>query len=248
MEQYLQDWYKNNVKQAGSSETNKSSRRGYIPEIIVDHITEGSAQSCINWFNSPNNTQSSAHFLVARDGKVYQFVSIEDNAWANGIAISDIPKAKAAIVKSKGVNPNWYSVSIEHEGVYKETHGALTPEQLQSTIMLHRYIIAYVKNKYGKTIPADRDHILGHYEIDPVRKPFCPGEKYPFDTIITELNKKEEAKLTWKDILKKVASAPEEWERAINTAVNLASIQGDVGDLRQLKFLPTLIEKIYNNK
>lgn len=248
MEQYLQDWYKNNVKQAGSDKTNKSSRRGYAPEIIVDHITDGSAQSCINWFNSSNNTQSSAHFLVARDGKVYQFVAIEDNAWANGISASDIPKAKAAIVKSKGVNPNWYSVSIEHEGVYKETHGALTRAQLESTIMLHKYIIAYVKDKYNKVIPVDRDHILGHYEIDPVRKPFCPGEKFPFDYIIAELNKKERAKLSWKEILKKVASAPDEWEKAINTAVNLASIQGDVGDLKQLRFLPALIEKIYNSK
>mgnify|MGYP000456708466 FL=1 len=248
MEQYLQNWYKNNVKWAGSDLTNKSSRRGYAPEIIVDHITDGSAQSCINWFNSPNNTQSSAHFLVARDGKAYQFVAIEDNAWANGIDVSDIPKAKAAIVKSKGVNPNWYSVSIEHEGIYNETRGALTQKQLESTIMLHRYIIAYVKDRYNTTIPANRNHILGHYEINPTRKPNCPGEKYPFDYIITELNRKETIELTWREILKKVASAPEEWERAINTAVNLATIQGDIGDLKQLRFLPLLIEKIYNSK
>lgn len=248
MEQSLMNWFVTNVKWAGSDKTNKSSRRGYAPEIIVDHITDGSAQSCINWFNSPNNTQSSAHFLVARDGKAYQFVAIEDNAWANGISTSDIPKAKAAIVRSKGVNPNWYSVSIEHEGIYRETRGALTPEQLQSTIMLHQYIIAYVKDKYNKVIPVDRDHILGHYEINPTGKPNCPGEKYPFDYIIAELKRKETTKLTWKDILKKVASAPEEWERAINTAVNLASIQGDIGDLRQLRFLPILIEKIYNSK
>ena len=248
MEQYLQDWYKNNVKWAGSDKTNKSSRRGYAPEIIVNHITEGSAQSCINWFNSDRNTGSSAHFLVARDGRVYQFVAIEDNAWANGLNTSDIPKAKAAIVQGKGVNPNWYSVSIEHEGIYAQTKGALTAEQLESTIMLHRYIIAYVKDKYNKVIPADRQHILGHFEIDPRNKPNCPGEKFPWDYLIVALNRKETVKLTWKEIIRKVASAPEEWEKAINTAVNLASIQGDIGDLKQLRFLPTLIEKIYNSK
>lgn len=248
MEQYLQDWHNNNVKWAGSDKTNKSSRRGYTPEIIVDHITEGTAQSCINWFNSDHNTGSSAHFLVARDGKVYQFVKIEDNAWANGLSIADIPKSRAAIIKSKGVNPNWYSVSIEHEGVYAQTHGALTAEQLESTLMLHKYIIAYVKDKYNKDILTDRQHILGHYEIDPARKPHCPGEKYPFDYIIVELNRKETIKLDWKEILKKVADYPETWENAIEVVVNAAKADGNLGALEQFKYLPELIEKIYNSK
>lgn len=248
MEQYLQDWYKNNVKWVGTDKTNKSTRRGYAPEIIVNHITDGSAQSCISWFNSPSNTGSSAHFLVARDGKVYQFVAIEDNAWANGINAADMQNAKAAIVKAKGVNPNWYSVSIEHEGIYKQTGGALTAEQLESTIMLHRYIIAYVKDKYNKVIPADRQHILGHYEIDPRNKPNCPGEKFPFDYIIVALNRKEDVKLTWKEIIRKVASAPDEWENAITVAVNAAKADGNLGALEQFKFLPELIEKIYNSK
>lgn len=248
MEQYLQDWYKANVKWAGSDKTNKSDRRGYAPEIIINHISEGTAQSCINWFNSSNNTESSAHFLVARDGEVYQFVNIEDNAWANGLSTANISKAKANIVKQKGVNPNWYSVSIEHEGVYAQTRGALTAEQLESTIMLHRYISSYVKDKYGKEIPFDRQHILGHCEIDPINRPNCPGEKFPFDYIVVELNRNKTFKLTWKEIIKKVTSAPEEWENAITVAVNAAKADGNLGALEQFKYLPELIEKIYNSK
>lgn len=243
MEQYLQDWYKSNVKWAGSDKTNKSSRRGYTPEVIVNHITEGTAQSCIDWFNSDRNTESSAHFLVARDGKVYQFVAIEDNAWANGLNTADMQKAKASIVKNKGVNPNWYSVSIEHEGIYKETKGALTAEQLESTIMLHRYISSYVKDKYGKEIPFDRQHILGHCEIDPINKPNCPGGNFPFDYIIVELNRNKAIKLTWKEILREVADDPQGWETAINFLV-LSAESGMINSL--YKYLPLLLEKIYN--
>ena len=176
------------VEFVGNEHTNKSTRRGQNPICIVNHISEGSKESCINWFTSPTNHVSSAHFLVGKDGSIYQFVPIEEMAWANGLSVKDLDKATAKVVKKKGYNPNWYSVSIEHEGGYVKTKGALTEEQLSATIWLHRYIIDYVKVKFGEIIPIDREHILGHYEIDPVRKPFCPGEKFPFDEIIAKLN------------------------------------------------------------
>ncbi len=173
----------------GNEHTNKSTRRGQVPCCIVNHISEGSKESCINWFTSPTNKVSSAHFLVGRDGTIYQFVPIEEMAWANGLSQQQLSLATAAIVAVKGMNPNWYSVSIEHEGVYAETKGALTAEQLESTIWLHKYIINYVKENFSSRIVADRNHILGHYEIDPVRKPHCPGEQFPFDKIISSLTK-----------------------------------------------------------
>lgn len=188
LEQLLQKWFAENVKFVGNEHTNKSTRLGYSPEIIVDHITEGTAQSCISWFTSSGNDVSSAHFLVAKDGKVYQFVNIDEMSWSNGLSKMAITKAPSDIVRQKELNPNLYSVGIEHEGVYASTRGSLSSKQLLATLMLHRYIIAYVKDRYNKEIPADRHHILGHYELDPVRKPHCPGEKFPFDYIIVDLN------------------------------------------------------------
>ncbi|WP_304942418.1 N-acetylmuramoyl-L-alanine amidase [Vallitalea guaymasensis] len=174
----------------GNDNTNKSTRRGHAPKVIVDHITEGSAKSTINWFTSSGNTVSSAHFLVTKSGEIYQFVKIEENAWANGINSYNRKYSTASIVKEMGVNPNWYSVSIEHEGIHRMTQGKLTDKQLAATIWLHQYIIDYVKRKWDVDIPLDRKHILGHYEIDPRRKPNCPGEKYPFNQIIQALNNK----------------------------------------------------------
>jgi len=179
------------IKFVGNSYTNFSSRDGNVPVIIVNHISEGSAISCINWFTTPNNKVSSTHFLVGKDGSIYQFVPIEEMAWGNGLKSEGVRSSKLKIIKERGVNPNLYSVSIEHEGIYHETKGALTKEQLDATIWLHRYIINYVKKKYGIAIAPDRTHILGHYEIDPIRKPLCPGEKFPFQAIIDALSKDE---------------------------------------------------------
>lgn len=50
----------------------------------------------------------------------------------------------------------------------------------------------------------------------------------------------------WKEIIKKVASDPDKWEKGIETAVNAAKADGDLGALEIFKYLPHLIEKVYN--
>ena len=208
------EWGKENIKFVGNSKTNKSSRRGYIPQMIVNHISEGSISSMINWFTSPNNTGSSAHFGVSKKGEIYQFVKIEDCAWTNGLT-SGIENATAELVRQKGkdINPNWYSVSIEHEGVYKETKGALTPEQLEATKMLHKYIIAYVKDKYGYEIEPSRKTIVGHFEIDKKERPNCPGQLFPFQEIIDFLTEPyQDIKGHWAESLIRQAIA-EGWAK-----------------------------------
>jgi len=171
----------------GNKHTNFSSRKGVIPDIIVNHISQGSKDSCISWFTSEDNTKSSAHFLVGKDGSIYQFVNVEKMAWGNGLYLEDIKYAVSEKIKRRKVNPNRYTISIEHEGIYQKTKGALTKEQLDSSIYLHRYIMDFVYKNYDKKIPNDREHIIGHSEIDPIRKPFCPGEKFPFEKIISEI-------------------------------------------------------------
>jgi N-acetyl-anhydromuramyl-L-alanine amidase AmpD len=175
------------IKFVGNEDTNKSDRRGYKPLAIVNHISEGSMSSMISWFTSKNNQVSSAHFGVSRAGEIYQFVSVKDNAWANGLNSEQYKDARASIVQRMGINPNWYTISIEHEGIHSETKGSLTLPQKKATVWLHQYIVDQVKEIYDETIPLDKEHILRHSDIDPVRKPFCPGELFPLDEIIQSL-------------------------------------------------------------
>lgn len=176
------------IKFVGNSNTNKSDRRNHIPEIIVNHISEGSMSGMISWFTSPENKITSAHFGVSKKGEIYQFVNIEDSAWTNGLT-NGIENATAELVikKGKNINPNWYSVSIEHEGVWAETKGKLTEAQLEATKWLHKYIIEYVNEKYRHKIEPSRKTIIGHYEIDKKQRPYCLEELFPFQEIIDYL-------------------------------------------------------------
>lgn len=191
-----------NIIQSGNNYTNKSKRDGQVPFMIVNHISEGSANSCISWFTSPANNESSAHFLVTKEGVIHQFVTIEEMAWANGLTVDDIKLSKSAIIKSKpGINPNKYTISIEHEGIFAKTSGALTEKQLSATIELHAYIIAYLKKKYDLNFIVDEEHIIGHNKVNPRTRPNCPGKLFPFKEIINGLKKDHWAEEVMKQLV-----------------------------------------------
>lgn len=54
--------------------------------------------------------------------------------------------------------------------------------------------------------------------------------------------------LNWEQIIEKALSSPTEWKNAIDVAVNAANADGDLGPLEIFKYLPNLIEKVYNSK
>lgn len=131
--------------------------------------------------------------MIARDGRISQLVDIRNTAWANGTSQKPERKvyygdATSDIVQKVKGNANDYSISIEHEGIYKKTHGKLSLDQMNASIKLIRYIQSCVINEFGILIPFDREHIIGHYEINPLTRPHCPGEDFPFDEIINQLN------------------------------------------------------------
>jgi N-acetylmuramoyl-L-alanine amidase len=136
-------------------------RDGQKPEIIVLHISTASISSCDSWFADPVS-QVSAHYIVGFTGEIHQYVQESDTAWANGQVIN--PTAPYLFTKP-GINPNKYSISIEHEGT-DLSKAPLT--QLQSSTSLIRDICG----RYG--IPIDETHVIGHYAIKST-KPDCPA-------------------------------------------------------------------------
>lgn len=176
-------------------------RNGHKPIMIVNHITEGLAMGSISWLCNPTS-KASSHYVVTRQGRIYQLVDIQDAAWCNGTQSKDAKKkyyykrSTNPIVQAKVINANMFTVSIEHEGFsYKEGFGALTEEQYQATLWLHKYIIDTIKRLYGYDIRIDREHIVGHYEIAPKEKPNCPGSKFPWQRLISDLKSMEGQKM-----------------------------------------------------
>ena len=151
------------VKWVGTPNYTKG-RGGRKPLAIVNHITDGRYPGCLSWLQNPS-AKASANYLITKAGQILQLVKDEDTAWANG----GVNKPSWPLYD--GTNPNRYTISIEHEGLAGES---LTEEQYQATLWLHRQLVA----KHG--IPVDQDHIIGHYRIDSVNKPNCPGPGFPW--------------------------------------------------------------------
>lgn len=139
---------------------------------IVDHIMSGTLAGTDAWFANPAS-QVSSHFGVGKNGEIHQYVDLGNPAWANGsVNKPDWPLLIA------GVNPNYYTVSIEHEG----QSGDVMPEaQYQATLALHRWLIKTLG------IPVTRDNIIGHYRIDSVNKANCPGSGFPWERLFRDL-------------------------------------------------------------
>lgn len=150
-------------------------RNGKKPLAIVDHITAGLFPGCLAWLRN-SLAKASAHYLVTKAGKIYRLVRDEDTAWANGT----INKPHWQLYD--GSNPNRYTLSIEHEGLAGE---ALTEEQYQATLWLHKQLISKWK------IPIDDNHIIGHYRLDSVNRPNCPGPGFPWQRLFNDLLNQE---------------------------------------------------------
>lgn len=184
-----------NIIWKGNQYTNSDPRvdgkgQSYVPCAIVDHITDGTASSVDDWFTSDNNNESSTHFMVLRNGEIHQYVQIERMAWGNGLDIQhNLRAATAPIVYDKKVNPNLYTVSIEHEGYTGNGRdGTLTEAQFQASVWLHFYIRDYVVRKWGVVIPLDSYHVIGHCHINKESKPNCPGPSFPWQRLYAALN------------------------------------------------------------
>lgn len=138
-----------------------TGRSGSKPEAIVIHVMDGTLPGTDAWFNNPTS-KVSAHYGIGKTGEVHQYVKEEDQAWHAGV----ISKPSAKIVKAKGsLNPNRYTIGIEHEGT---ATSAWTEEMKRASSSLIREVC----NRWG--IPIDREHIIGHYEIRST-KPNCPA-------------------------------------------------------------------------
>lgn len=152
---------------------NHESRRGYKPVAVVMHIAEGTLANCDDWFNQSCNIDSSAHFCVGKGGEIHQYVEENEAAWGNG----DVKQPSWPLLVD-GVNPNLYTVSIEHEG---HTGEPWTEAMLAADV----WLISGICQRWG--IVPGPDTIIGHYRINGLDKTRCPGTGLPWDRLFGEL-------------------------------------------------------------
>src|SRR5436190_23816947 len=88
----------------------ESGRRGHRPLAIVVHTTQGTAAEAAGWFEV-QESGTSAHYRVALDGGVTQFVDEADTARHAGRVL----RPSSRLVADTGGDPNSYTVGIEFE-------------------------------------------------------------------------------------------------------------------------------------
>lgn len=153
-------------------------RFGQKLTAIVDHIAQGGYQSSIDWLCRANG-DSSAHFIISELGDITQMVKVEDSSWSNGpLGNPDMSIPWLAECVNKGINVNTRTVSIEHAGY---TGNPLPEAQYQASLWLHRKLIA------DNGIQIDNQHIIGHYRIDKINRPNCPGSAFPWQRLFNDL-------------------------------------------------------------
>lgn len=157
-------------------------RGGFLPIAIVERMIQGSIEDAEQYFNgrSPEGVFAvSAHYGVARDGRVWQFVEDDDTAWSNGVLQNpDLSVDWLKEVYQEKVNCNLVTLSIDYEGYSGEP---LTPRQYDAALSLHRQLVQ------RWDIEPDNQHIIGHNWIDSLERSHNPGPLFPFRQLLKDL-------------------------------------------------------------
>ncbi len=162
-------------------------RGGCKPKAVVLHIATGPLTAIFPTFNNPKSSASS-HFCVGKDGTIEQYVSLNDTAYANGIRWLNrhwfTPSGRLVRPTWKGlmagVNPNYYTISIEHEG---QPEDKWTAQMYEADVKLLRWIGQQLGMKF-----TPHQTLIGHYEINPADRPNDPGPNVNYDKIAQDAN------------------------------------------------------------
>ena len=197
-------------KKIWTNRTNKTYKTPQKWDVIVNHIMEGYAPQTVNYIDRPG-VAVSAHFIIGRKGEIWRQVDLKHGAWH---AIKRQPSAK--VVAGRAAPPNLYTVGIEHEGMHRDTQGRLTAKQYAATLWVHKYVIERYELTFNEPFKIDRDHIIGHYEVDTVnRSKTDPGLEFPWEELLTDLVKWDKERKA-PPVVEKPVEKPQAKEDKIN--------------------------------
>lgn len=145
---------------------------GTKPMLICYHVQEGE-NDLYEYFKGVN---ADCTVWGRRDGTLWQLVPDNCTPWTNGnIATPNREIPLIVHMEDNGLNPNDFSLTIEHQGFYKT---GFTKKQIDSTVRQS----AYWCQRWN--IQPDRQHLIMHSDLDSETRPNCPGKNFPLDDVI----------------------------------------------------------------
>jgi N-acetylmuramoyl-L-alanine amidase len=138
---------------------NHDARR---PMLIVLHFTDqASVQQSLDTLRTRNSGGPvSAHYLVGKDGRIYQLVADSERAWHAG------PGRWGTITD---VNSASIGIELDNDG-----HSPFPPAQIQSLLLL--------LTDLTDRLHIPRTRIIGHEDLAPERKD-DPGPLFPWNEL-----------------------------------------------------------------
>lgn len=118
-------------------------------KFIILHANGGSAEGTAAWLNNPESNVS-YHYLVTKEGDVWQFVDDQKRAWHAGVSRWE-----------NFTDLNDWSIGVALESD-EGKHNDITDIQLSVALTLVGDLIA--------TYDISPSHVLGHKEVSPDRK------------------------------------------------------------------------------
>lgn len=169
------------------------------PLAFVDHRMGGYKRTLDNdrW---RHENFVGVHAGIGRDGSLDQYTSILDASWGNGTTPNfegfDPSNARLAQLEAMGawtqhliggrriyalthhgVNVlNSHTISTEHEDENKDQEW--TPAQIATSIRWKRWCLEEL-NRAAIPMARGQDMLIGHFQIDAVDRPGCPGGHWP---------------------------------------------------------------------
>lgn len=155
---------------------------------VVLHVAEGTYRGSIQHLTNPDSeSKASAHFIISKQGQICQMVSILDRAHGNGLYWQNgwrNPRHKPVTPTwpdiIRGLNPNQYTISIEHEG-YRDEPWTTAMDEANTRLL------KWIAGQTG-LVYEPMHSLIGHCHIDPVDKWFCPGPHVDYARIAAAAN------------------------------------------------------------
>tara|TARA_B100000579_G_scaffold113661_1_gene90951 strand:+ start:64 stop:792 length:729 start_codon:yes stop_codon:yes gene_type:complete len=138
----------------------KARNKGKIKFLIIHYTGMQSMRASIKRLLSSKH-KVSCHYLISREGKIFQMVEDCNIAWHAG---------KSKWGKLENLNINSIGIELVNKG-HRFGYQKFPQKQINALVRL----CIKLKKKYKIKNP----NILGHSDIAPLRK-FDPGEKFPW--------------------------------------------------------------------
>jgi hypothetical protein len=145
--------------------------------MVIIHTCEGGYAGCVGWLR---NTQAgvSAHYVVKEDGgEISQLVREASKAWHIGATYKCSLNSNTECARN-GASSNNFTVGIEHAGFASQA--SWPQNQIQQSAKL----VCDIATR--NAIPIDRQHIVGHGQLQPYNR-VDPGANWPWSDYIDRI-------------------------------------------------------------